>query len=195
VLKKVGELWTEWNEDEEIAGVPHKRQQLRRDFEDTIVGGFLGHVDRFIAAMNEDLGRTEGVPNKPAHYSLRARQVFKMVGGLLRYGGALTYQSEHQLQLHQQRGGGSGGQQRQQGQLVLAVCDKYFQTREGLPMPNLRNSTRDILRLCKYAIVSCVSRRVSRRERRVRRVVACWRLMHRCACRQVRDGYERAPVP
>jgi hypothetical protein len=159
VLKKVGELWTEWNEDEEIAGAPHKRQQLRRDFEDTIVGGFLGHVDRFIAAMNEDLGRTEGVPNKHAHYSLRARQVFKMVGGLLRYGGALTYQSEHQRQLHQQRG--SGRQQgQQQGQLVLTVCDKYFQTREGLPIPNLRISTRDILRLSKYVILSCVSRRL-----------------------------------
>jgi hypothetical protein len=144
----VGELWGEWSEDEEIANAPHKRQLLRRDFEETIVGGFLGHVDQFIVAMNESLGQTDGVVNKHAYFSLRARQIFKMVGGLLRYGGGLTYQPLQRQQQQQQQ---HHQQLQPQSQLVLAVCNKYFQTQEGVPVPNLRNSTRDILRVSKYA--------------------------------------------
>jgi len=137
-MKNLGQLWVEFNENEELARAQYKVQQIRKDFLNTIVGGFITQVDLFISMMNDTLGSKEAL--KEAYHLLRARQIYKMLGSLIRYGDGMIYSPE------------------QKGCLIFDLCNRYFLTstnkEQHISSHMLINVAREIIRRSKYAILS-----------------------------------------
>lgn len=130
------ELWNEWNQDADIINTLHRIRQLRKDFKETIISNFLTNIDLNIKAANDDLHQRDGKTQQ--HHAYCTQQIFKMLGGLIRFGDKLLYEPE----------------QSSSSQPIFELCTKYFLTLHHMYQVH---SIREMLRFSKYDTIPSVS--------------------------------------